>query len=212
MKSVSFKVVIRSLFILIFSVLAFGQQKPFTPIVDCNSYQFPTDDYYKLAGGGEKTYAREIYLKKFVEQCFNSSQIQQAKRHLAMALEERAESNLRIAKFYLKQTEEGKGGLKGAESRLRQITEKYSQFSKMDEVLFLLIKAHLIEKDMDEAKKYYRQLLDDFPFSSYVCEANKLFNSGQNNLIPEHQNTFDNLIRLAYYQLLQINLIKKEII
>lgn len=181
MKSVSFKVLIGSLFILIFSVLAFGQQKPFTPIIDCNSYQFLTDDYYKLASGGERTFARETYLKKFVEQCPDSSDIQQAKRHLAMALEERAETILNIANYYIKDYEKNRRGLKGAVARLKELTTKYSQYSKMDKVLFLLIKVYLMDEDFDEAKNYYRQLLNDFPFSTYVCEANKLFNSEQNN-------------------------------
>ena len=169
-------------FITIFTFSIFGQET-----LNCDSYIYKTKEQIftaKFRGGG----LNYKYLKRYVQQCSDSQYFQQAKELLVVALEENAEHNLFIAKYYLKQAEEHKSGIMGAYSRLSNITENYPQYSKMDEVLFLLVKADLIQfineldKDrLDEAKKNYKRLLADFPFSNYVCEANKLFSNAPSN-------------------------------
>jgi outer membrane protein assembly factor BamD (BamD/ComL family) len=157
----------------------FGQDK-----INCDSYLYKTEDQIyraKSRGGG----IIDKYLVRYIQQCSESQYFQQAKELLVIALEENAEHHLFIAKYYLKKFEEKKSGIMGAWSRLREITERYPTFSKMDEVLFLSVKANLYlsaindntleENRLDEAKKLYKRLLQEFPFSNYVCEANKLF-------------------------------------
>ncbi|MBX7170945.1 MAG: outer membrane protein assembly factor BamD [Pyrinomonadaceae bacterium] len=190
MRSNSFQLAVVLAFVFGFAIFSFGQEK--SNSIDCKSYRFPTDNDYKRAkvGGTEAQGGVFFYLKKFVEQCPDSPSIQQAKQHFAISLEERAETSLYIAKFYLKQYEEKQTGLKGAWARLREVIEKYPQFSKLDEALFLLIKANLYldrlegknyeENLVESAKKTYKRLLAEFPFSPYICEANKLFQPTQN--------------------------------
>src|SRR5687767_12594022 len=72
--------------------------------------------------------------------------------------------NLQIGNFYYKtKFEQQKGGLKGAQSRYREIVEKYPNFSFMDEVLFRLAATYQQEEEPDEAAKYYQQILRNHP-------------------------------------------------
>jgi outer membrane protein assembly factor BamD len=79
--------------------------------------------------------------------------------------------NLKIARFYHDRSSQGKGGLKGAQSRLREIVDKYPNFSYMDEVLYRLAATYQEEEEPDEAAKYYQQLLRDHPNSEYKEKA-----------------------------------------
>jgi TolA-binding protein len=164
--------------IFIFPLFVIGQKTDPSDTMDCNSYKY--QDRYKNGIpqyiGSEEIGSIQQYLESFIKQCPNSQYSESAKQLLPMVLENRAEHSLSIAKYYVKRTEEKKSGLKGAQSRLREISQKYPNFSKMDEVLFLLVKLYLIEEETVEAKTYYRRILDEFPFSPFVCEANKLFN------------------------------------
>ncbi|MDT4955018.1 MAG: outer membrane protein assembly factor BamD [Acidobacteriota bacterium] len=79
--------------------------------------------------------------------------------------------SLRIARFYQDKFERGNGGLKGAQSRLREILEKYPNFSYRDEVLFRQGWLYIQEEEPDEAAKYFQQVVRDFPNSDYVEKA-----------------------------------------
>jgi outer membrane assembly lipoprotein YfiO len=77
--------------------------------------------------------------------------------------------NLIIANFYYKQSVDyKKGGLKGAQSRYREILDKYPEFSFMDEALYKIAVTYLIEEETDQAAKYFQQLVRDYPNSEYV--------------------------------------------
>ncbi len=77
--------------------------------------------------------------------------------------------NLYIANYYYKQSvDQKKGGLKGAQSRYREILEKYPNFSFMDEALFKLAVTYQIEEETDQAARYFQQIVRDFPNSDYV--------------------------------------------
>jgi tetratricopeptide (TPR) repeat protein len=77
--------------------------------------------------------------------------------------------NLQVARFYLDaRYKGGKGGLKGAQSRLREIVEKYPNFTWMAEVLFRYAYTYQQEEETDEAAKYYQRIVRDFPNSEYV--------------------------------------------
>jgi hypothetical protein len=79
--------------------------------------------------------------------------------------------NLLVARFYYKRNENGVGGLRGAQSRLREIVEKYPDFSYMDEVLYRLGDLYVQEEEPDEAAKYYQQVVRDWPNSEYAEKA-----------------------------------------
>ena len=99
-------------------------------------------------------------LKPYVQERLNEVQ-----ENLAM-------HNLQIGNFYYKvKYETKKGGLKGAQSRFKEIVEKYPNFSYMDEVLFRLATTYQQEEEPDEAAKYYQQLLRDHPNSEFGEKA-----------------------------------------
>jgi tetratricopeptide (TPR) repeat protein len=80
--------------------------------------------------------------------------------------------NLQIGNFYYKaKYEQQKGGLKGAQSRYREIVERYPNFSFMDEVLFRLATTYQHEEEPDEAAKYYQQILRNHPNSEFAEKA-----------------------------------------
>jgi outer membrane protein assembly factor BamD len=80
--------------------------------------------------------------------------------------------NLQIARFYLDaRYKGGKGGLKGAQSRLRENVEKYPNFTWMAENLFRLGYTYQQEEETDEAAKYYQRIVRDYPNSEYAEKA-----------------------------------------
>jgi outer membrane protein assembly factor BamD len=93
--------------------------------------------------------------------------------HLRDAQESLAMHNLGIARFYYEaRYNKGRGtGLKGSQSRLKEIIEKYPNFSLRDEVLFRLATTYQLEEEPDEAAKYYQELLRNFPNSEYGEKA-----------------------------------------
>ena len=67
--------------------------------------------------------------------------------------------NLQIARFYYDvKYSTGKGGLKGSQSRLKEITDKYPCFSFNDEVFYRLATTYQAEEEPDEAARYYQKL------------------------------------------------------
>lgn len=93
--------------------------------------------------------------------------------HLRETQESLAMHNLGVARFYYEaRYNKGRGtGLKGSQSRLKEIIDKYPNFSLRDEVLFRLATTYQLEEEPDEAAKYYQELLRDFPNSEYGDKA-----------------------------------------
>ena len=79
--------------------------------------------------------------------------------------------NMQIGDFYKDHYVGRKGGLKGAQSRYKEIVDKYPCFSYMDRVLFNLAYTYQQEEEPDEAAKYYGQLLRSTPDSEYAEKA-----------------------------------------
>jgi outer membrane protein assembly factor BamD len=125
------------------------------------------------------THARkaEQRLKVMLQQCPQSSLRPQAELRLRESQDSLAMHNLQIARFYLDSRYlHHKGGLKGGQDRLKEITEKYPNFCLMDEVLFRRAMTYLEEEEPDEAAKYYQQLVRDYPNSEYVDKAKDQLN------------------------------------
>ncbi len=77
-----------------------------------------------------------------------------------------------IGNFYLDARYKGhKGGLKGAQSRYKEVFEKYPNFSLRDALLFRLAFTYQQEEEPDEAAKYYQELLRNYPNSDYAEKA-----------------------------------------
>jgi outer membrane protein assembly factor BamD len=113
----------------------------------------------------------EQRLKVLLQQFPNTSLREQVIQRLNEVQENLAMHNLQVARFYYARNEHGNGGLKGAQSRLREIVEKYPNFSYMDEVLMRLGDLYVQEEEPDEAAKFYQQVVRDYPNSEFVEKA-----------------------------------------
>lgn len=80
--------------------------------------------------------------------------------------------NLYIANYYYGQSvDQQKGGLKGAQSRYREILDKYPDFGYMDEVLYKLAVTYLVEEETDQAARYFQRIVSDYPNSEFVAKS-----------------------------------------
>lgn len=113
----------------------------------------------------------EQRLKVLLQQFPNTPLRPEAQTRLNEVQEVLGMHNLKIARFYDDRNNQGKGGLKGAQSRLREILEKYKNFSYTDEVLYRLGALYAQEEEPDEAAKYYQQVVRDWPNSDYAERA-----------------------------------------
>ncbi|MCU1290569.1 MAG: Competence protein ComL [Acidobacteria bacterium] len=77
--------------------------------------------------------------------------------------------SLYVGNYYYKlSVDQQKGGLKGAQSRYREILDKYPNFGFMDEALYKLAVTYLVEEETDEAARYFQRIITDYPNSDYV--------------------------------------------
>ena len=98
------------------------------------------------------------------------ARLQQVQENLAM-------HNLQIARFYYDvKYSTGKGGLKGSQSRLKEIVDKYPCFSYNDEVFYRLASTYQAEEEPDEAARYYQKLVQEFPESEFNEKAREQLN------------------------------------
>ncbi|GIU81650.1 MAG: outer membrane protein assembly factor BamD [Acidobacteria bacterium] len=114
----------------------------------------------------------EQRLKAFYQQCSDSPLKPEVDKRLEEVQNNLGLHNLGIANYYYNlSVKQGKGGLKGAQSRYREILEKYPKFAYMDEVLYKLAVTYQIEEETDEAAKYFQRLVREYPNSEYVEKA-----------------------------------------
>ena len=114
----------------------------------------------------------EQRLKVLLQQYPQSPLRPTVEAHLQQVQESLAMHNLQIARFYYDvKYSTGKGGLKGAQSRLKEIVDKYPCFSYNDEVFFRLGSTYQAEEEPDEAARYYQKLVQEFPESEYLDKA-----------------------------------------
>ena len=119
----------------------------------------------------------EQRLKVLLQQYPKSTLRSTVEARLAEVQENLAMHNLQIARFYydVKFTT-GKGGLKGSQSRLKEIVDKYPCFSYNDEVFYRLASTYQAEEEPDEAARYYQKLVQEFPESEYTEKAREQLN------------------------------------
>lgn len=111
----------------------------------------------------------EVRLKALLQQYPNSVLKLEAEERLKQVQDNLGLHNLLIANHYYTQSvDQKKSGLKGAQSRYREILDKYPNFSFMDEALFKLANTYLVEEETDQAARYFQQIVRDFPNSDWV--------------------------------------------
>jgi tetratricopeptide (TPR) repeat protein len=118
----------------------------------------------------------EQRLKAVLQQFPNTPLRRDVEQRLFEVQENLGMHNLQIARFYQDRFERNVGGLKGAQSRLREILEKYPKFTYMDEVLFRLGWLYVQEEEPDEAAKYFQRIASDYPNGDYAEKAKEELN------------------------------------
>lgn len=111
----------------------------------------------------------ETRLKALIQQYPNSILKPEADKRLVEVQDNLGLHGLYVANYYYAQSvEQKKGGLKGAQSRYREIVEKYPNFSFADEAIYKLAVTYLIEEETDQAARYFQRIVRDFPNSDWV--------------------------------------------
>jgi outer membrane protein assembly factor BamD len=119
----------------------------------------------------------EQRLKVLLQQYPQSPLRETVQARLVEVQENLAMHNLQVARFYYDvKYLTHKGGLKGSQSRLKEIVDKYPCFSYNDEVFFRLASTYQAEEEPDEAARYYQKLVQEFPESEYTDKAKEQLN------------------------------------
>jgi hypothetical protein len=106
-------------------------------------------------------------------------------------LEKQSIHSLEVAHYYFKR-KPSKGGKdsaerlnKAVESRLLEIIDLNPNFSRMDEVYFLLIEVYKREGDHDKQQEYLTKLLKEFPDSQFAKDAKQQLDGLQSQSTPK---------------------------
>ena len=127
----------------------------------CDRWDFPTATFLTPRKAEQR-------LKVLLQQYPKSSLREIVEARLRQVQENLAMHNLQIARFYYDvKYSTGKGGLKGSQSRLKEIVDKYPCFSFNDEVYYRLGTTYQAEEEPDEAARYYQKLVQEFPESEF---------------------------------------------
>jgi outer membrane protein assembly factor BamD len=119
----------------------------------------------------------EQRLKVLLQQYPKSPLRPTVEARLVEVQENLAMHNLQVARFYYDvKYLTHKGGLKGAQSRLKEIVDKYPCFSYNDEVFYRLGSTYQQEEEPDEAARYYQKLVQEFPDSEFTEKAKDQLN------------------------------------
>ncbi|MFZ1701993.1 MAG: outer membrane protein assembly factor BamD [Pyrinomonadaceae bacterium] len=114
----------------------------------------------------------ETRLKALMQQCQDPLLLGEAETRLKQVQDNLGLHNLLIANYYyVLSVDQKKGGLKGSQSRFREIIDKYPNFSFMDEVLYKLAVTYLVEEETDQAARYFQRIVSDYPNSDYVAKS-----------------------------------------
>jgi outer membrane assembly lipoprotein YfiO len=114
----------------------------------------------------------ETSLKALVQQCPESFLKGEAGARLKQVQDNLGLHNLLVANYYYTlSVDQKKGGLKGSQSRFREILDKYPDFSFMDEVLYKIAVTYLVEEETDQAARYFQRLVADYPNSDFVKKS-----------------------------------------
>lgn len=114
----------------------------------------------------------ETRLKALIERYPDSFLKPAAEERLRQVQDNLGLHNLYVANYYYNlAVDQKKGGLKGSQSRYREILEKYPNFCFMDEALYKLAVTYLVEEETDQAARYFQRIVSDYPNSDYIDKA-----------------------------------------
>ena len=114
----------------------------------------------------------EQRIKVMMQQFPNTSLRPEAEIRLREVQEVLAEHNMLVGDHYFDRYTRGvSSSPKGAQSRYREIVEKWPHFSKMAKVLSRLARTYLDEEEPDEAAKYLQRVVRFHPNSEYAEKA-----------------------------------------
>lgn len=119
------------------------------------------------------THARkaEQRLKVLMQQFPTTSLNKDVEQRLREVQENLATHSMKVGDFYYERNRQEKGGLKGAQSRYREVVDKYPYFSYLDKVLYRLANTYLQEEEPDEAAKFFQRIVRDYPNSQFAQKA-----------------------------------------
>jgi outer membrane protein assembly factor BamD len=119
------------------------------------------------------THARkaEQRLKVLLQQFPNTALREDVKTRLREVQENLAQHTAQVGDFYWERYKQKKGGLKGAQSRYREVLDKYPDYSETDKILFRTANTYLEEEEPDEAAKYFQRIVRDYPNSQYAQKS-----------------------------------------
>lgn len=142
---------------------------PYSPSAPYAQYQIAMSFYKKsLKPGRDQTKTRKALaeFKKLVTNYPSSEEAEKAKEKIKECDEKLAEHQFGIGEFYYK-----RNAYKAAVSRLKEIITKYPNYSKMDEVYFLLGNSYYEWNKVEESVPYFTKLISDFPQSKFAEKA-----------------------------------------
>lgn len=120
----------------------------------------------------------ETRLKALLQQYPNSILRPEAEKRLVEVQDNLGLHGLYVANYYYTQSvDQKKGGLKGAQSRYREVIEKYPNFSFADEALYKLAVTYLVEEETDQAARYFQRIVSDYPNSDWVEKSKEQLNN-----------------------------------
>jgi outer membrane protein assembly factor BamD len=114
----------------------------------------------------------EQRLKALLQQFPNTALRPDAQIRLNEVQENLGMHTFQVGNFYMDKYERGaSNNPKGAQSRYREVIEKYPNFSRRDRALYLLANTYVLEEEPDEAAKYFQEIVRNFPNSEFAEKA-----------------------------------------
>ncbi|HEY0724081.1 MAG TPA: tetratricopeptide repeat protein [Pyrinomonadaceae bacterium] len=110
----------------------------------------------------------EQALALLLQSCPSNPRRDKFQTQLKLVQEESAQFHLQMAQFYLSGRVDGRGLMQGALSRLKRIYDEYPNFSRRDEALYMLADVSAQIGNEEEAARYFRSLITEFPESKYA--------------------------------------------
>lgn len=114
----------------------------------------------------------EQRLKALLQQFPNTALRPDAQVRLGEVQENLGMHTFQVGNFYMDRYERGVApNPKGAQSRYREVVEKYPNFSRRDIALYKLANTYVLEEEPDEAAKYFQEIVRNFPNSELAENA-----------------------------------------
>src|SRR5436190_12211688 len=122
-----------------------------------------------IAADRDPTHAKlaERQLKDMLRRCPDAESKQKAEPLMNKVQEILAMHELKVARFYFVI----RGSAQAAQLRIEEILNKYPNFSRFDEALYLHAKAMELQEDTETASQNLAQLLTRYPHSDYFDSA-----------------------------------------